>query len=308
MKKPWWIACVALSLLVGCIAQAKALDLKATLHFVDEPQLVLHEAFTLWVKYYTEAPEGKPIREESYVGYTDETGLVRKLIHRDTYFKTNKTFAEEVAIRKTSDGFYYEKLDIFQGAQTSIDKYYYQLRERGFTKTIYTKFVSQEAIALNGEQKTTTTNISYLHEDGYLWQSDYKKAKIENNQYSEHYYVKKEGMWDNIIYTENTVSLYHEYDQETHKPLIKYKYVFSYTKDPTSGEITGKLVDWLSNMKAFFDVPEQWKRSPLEIELHVKTNLHAQDRNINILNQYIIPHSEYLIPFIYGLTVNYKED
>jgi hypothetical protein len=59
-------------------------------------------------------------------------------------------------------------------------------------------------------------------------------------------------------------------------------------------------------MKAFFDVPEQWKRSPLEIELHVKTNLHAQDRNINILNQYIIPHSEYLIPFIYGLTVNYK--
>jgi hypothetical protein len=308
MKKPWWIACVALSLLVGCIAQAKALDLKATLHFVDEPQLVLHEAFTLWVKYYTEAPEGKPIREESYVGYTDETGLVRKLIHRDTYFKTNKTFAEEVAIRKTSDGFYYEILSVIWGKEYSMDKYHYRLSKKGFTTTKQMQFLGQEAIALNGEQKTTTMNISYLHEDGYLWQSDYKKAKIENNQYSEHYYVKKEGMWDNIIYTENTVSLYHEYDQETHKPLIKYKYVFSYTKDPTSGEITGKLVDWLSNMKAFFDVPEQWKKNPKEIELHVKTNLHAQDRNINILNQYIIPHSEYLIPFIYGLTVNYKED
>jgi len=305
MKKPWWIACVALSLLAGCIAQAKALDLKATLHFVDEPQLVLHEAFTLWVKYYTEAPEGKPIGEESYVGYTDETGLVRKLIHRDTSFKTNKTFAEEVAIRKTSDGFYYEILSVIWGKEYSMDKYHYQLSKKGFTTTKQMQFLGQEAIALNGEQKTTTTNISYLHEDGYLWQSDYKKAKIENNQYFEEEYKMKKFRDDNLLFKDTTLGTYNDLEKDG-TPLIKYKYVFSYTKDPTSGEITGKLVEWLSNMKAFFDVPEQWKKNPKEIELHVKTNLHAQDRNINILNQYIIPHSEYLIPFIYGLTVNYK--
>lgn len=323
MKKPWWIACVALSLLVvGCTKQEHAaspgqdargaaqhtVDLKDTVRFVDEPQLVLHEAFTLWVKYYTSDADRQPIGEESYVGYTDETGLVRKLIHRDTYFKTNKTFAEEVVIRKTSDGFYYEILSVIWGKEYSMDKYHYRLNNKGFIITMQMQFLGQEAIALNGEQKTTTTHISYLHEDGYLWQSDYKKAKIENNQYFEHYYVKKEDMWDNIIYTDNTMLLYYEYDQETRKPLIKYKYVFSYTKDPTSGEITGKLVDWLWNMRALFDGPEQWKKNPKEIELHVKTNLHAQDRNINILNQCIIPHSEYLIPFIYGLKVNYKED
>ncbi len=322
MKKPWWITWVALSLLmVGCTKQEHAaspgqdargaaqhtVDLKDTVRFVDEPQLVLHEAFTLWVKYYTSDADRQPIGEESYVGYTDETGLVRKLIHKDTYFKTNKTFAEEVVIRKTSDGFYYEILSVIWGKEYSMDKYHYRLNNKEFIITMQMQFLGQEAIALNGEQKTTTMHISYLHEDGYLWQSDYKKAKIENNQYFEEEYKMKKFRDDNLFFKNTTLGTYNDLEKDG-TPLIKYKYVFSYTKDPTSGEITGKLVDWLWNMRALFDGPEQWKKNPKEIELHVKTNLHAQDRNINILNQCIIPHSEYLIPFIYGLTVDYKED
>jgi len=46
----------------------------------------------------------------------------------------------------------------------------------------------------------------------------------------------------------------------------------------------------------------------MEIEVHVKSNLHAQDMRVNILNQQIIPRSEYLIPFIYGLRVDYNKN
>jgi len=45
MKHRWWIACLVLSLLSAFSAPSGALDLSATLHFVDEPGLVLHEAF-----------------------------------------------------------------------------------------------------------------------------------------------------------------------------------------------------------------------------------------------------------------------
>ena len=192
------------------------------------------------------------------------------------------------------------------GEQDSIGKYFYQLRPEGFTITMYTKFLTPEAIELNGEEMTTTKTITYMHDNGYLWQSDYKRAKIEDNQYFEHYYTQNENMWDNIIYADNTISSYYEYDQDTNKPLINYKYVFSYTKDPTTGEIHGTLDDWLWNIRALFDGPEKWKRNPMEIEVHVKSNLHAQDMHVNILNQQIIPRREYLIPFIYGLRVDYQ--
>jgi len=307
MKHTWWIACLVLSLLSAFSAPAGALDLSATLHFVDEPGLVLHEAFTLRLKHYAVAHEEKPIAEEYYVGYTDDTGLVRKLLHKETYWNPAPSFEEEVVIRKTSDGYYYEILSILLGKEYSRDHHHYRLDKDGFTITTQRKFLSEEIIQLNGAaEKTTTKTITYMHDNGYLWQSDYKRAKIEDNQYFEHYYTQNENMWDNIIYADNTISSYYEYDQDTNKPLIKYKYLFSYTKDPSTGEIHGTLDDWLWNIRALFDGPEKWKRNPMEIEVHVKSNLHAQDMHVNILNQQIIPRSEYLIPFIYGLRVDYQ--
>jgi len=307
MKHTWWIACLVLSLLSAFSAPAEALDLSATLHFIDEPDLVLHEAFTLRLKHYNVVHEGEPVAEEYYVGYIDDTGLVRKLLHKETYWKPSTSFEEKVIIRKTSDGYYYEILSILLGKEYSRDHHHYRLDKDGFTITTQRKFLSEEIIQLNGAaEKITTKTITYMHDNGYLWQSDYKRAKIEDNQYFEHYYTQNENMWDNIIYSDNTISLYYGYDQDTNKPLLKYKYLFSYTKDLTTGEIHGTLDDWLWNIQALFGGPEKWKRNPMEIEVHVKSNLHAQDMHINILNQQIIPRSEYLIPFIYGLRVDYQ--
>jgi len=100
MKHTWWIACLVLSLLSAFSAPARALDLSATLHFIDEPDLVLHEAFTLRLKHYAVAHEEKPIAEEYYVGYIDDTGLVRKLLQKETYWNPSASFEEEVIIRK----------------------------------------------------------------------------------------------------------------------------------------------------------------------------------------------------------------
>ncbi|HBK59091.1 MAG TPA: hypothetical protein DDZ37_07095 [Spirochaetaceae bacterium] len=305
MKHTWWIACLVLSLLSAFSAPAMALDLSAMLNFIDEPGLVLHEAFTLRLKFYTEGPEGKPIAEEYYVGYIDDTGLVRKLLQKETYWKPSTSFEEEVIIRKTSDGYYYEKFEIFMGEQDSIGKYFYQLGPEGFTITMYTKFLTPEAIELNGEEMTTTKTITYMQGNGYLWQSDHKRAKIIKNKYIEEEYKLKEFRDDNLLFRDNMLGTYNDLEEDG-SPLLKYKYVFSYTKDPTTGEIHGTLDDWLWNIQALFGGPEKWKRNPMEIEVHVKSNLHAQDMHINILNQQIIPRSEYLIPFIYGLRVDYQ--
>lgn len=306
MKHTWWIACLVLSLLSAFSAPARALDLSAMPHFIDEPDLVLHEAFTLRLKFYTEAPEGKPFAEEYYVGYIDDTGLVRKLLQKETYWKPSTSFEEEVIIRKTSDGYYYEILSILLGKEYSRDHHHYRLDKDGFTITTQRKFLSEEIIQLNGAaEKTTTKIITYMHDNGYLWQSDHKRAKIIKNKYIEEEYKLKEFRDDNLLFRDNMLGTYNDLEEDG-SPLIKYKYVFSYTKDPTTGEIHGTLDDWLWNIRALFDGPEKWKRNPLEIEVHVKSNLHAQDMHVNILNQQIIPRSEYLIPFIYGLRVDYQ--
>jgi len=233
MKHRWWIACLVLSLLSAFSAPARALDLSATLHFIDEPGLVLHEAFTLRLKHYAVAHEEKPIAEEYYVGYIDDTGLVRKLLQKETYWNPSTSFEEEVVIRKTSDGYYYEILSILLGKEYSRDHHHYRLDKDGFTITTQRKFLSEEIIQLNGAaEKTTTKTITYMHDNGYLWQSDYKRAKIEDNQYFEHYYTQNENMWDNIIYADNTISSYYEYDQDTNKPLLKYKYLFPTQRTP----------------------------------------------------------------------------
>jgi len=64
MKHTWWIACLVLSLLSAFSAPAGALDLSATLNFVDEPDLVLHEAFTAAAEILYRGPEGEPVAEE----------------------------------------------------------------------------------------------------------------------------------------------------------------------------------------------------------------------------------------------------
>ncbi len=276
------------------------------IQFIEEPGLTLEEAFTLQMSYFTD--EGVKTKEEWYKGYVDSIGLVRRIEEKYTqYYEVDrsgnmkKSLLESediVTIKKTDRGYYFDSKDD-KGTYTYFD--HYIMTNEGFTIVDTMTFLTDEAIQLNGKTKTSTEHVKYLDgSNGYIWQSDYKKARIDGSRYLEEDYITND--YDNIIYDNTVIYRYKEFDQVTKEPLMKYRYIFHYTKDNSSGEIIGKLISFSENKRAIFDAPkDEWEKYHWKIEMHLKRNLHSENMHINVLNQFLLPYRDYFIPFLYDL-------
>ncbi len=144
----------------------------------------------------------------------------------------------------------------------------------------------------------------YMNKDNYIWQSDYQRAKIGDDFYIEEEHTRAKFRKDNIMYKDNAVFYFNDL-KEDGSPEYKYEYPFSFVKNTESGEITVILNGYKWNMEALYEGGTGWVRVPLYIELHIFTTLHSNNMKVNILNQSIIPYSDYLIPFIYGLPIRF---
>jgi len=316
MKKLIGLLCIGSLVFVSCVKgehtdtqkkveqNKKEKDLIKTVRFIDEKNLELKEAYTMLIKYYSFSDDEGQTYELSYKGYIDNQGVIRKIISYDKDFEYQKEFNEEYMIRKTKDGYYFEYASIWDGVKNCISKHHIIIEKDGFIDKTQQVFITPESISLNGEQVNTISKIKYLNTDNYIWQSEYQRAKIEGNKYIEEEYNKAEFRRDNTIFENNTVIAYDDLKQDG-SPEIKCVYPFTYKKDLENQEVVAILHGYQWGMEALFDTPG-WKDVRLDIEIHVKTNLHSEDMKTNILNQYLIPSSDYLIPFIYYIPITYK--
>jgi len=199
-------------------------------------------------------------------------------------------------IRKTANGFYCEERSDYSPGFLLVT-----IDDRGFVFEKYENESGESSQQAGSKLVRQEAHVVTKNDNGEVWRSEYQTASVSENRYFEKEYAMAEFRQPNYVFQNSCVYVYQDLNPAGQPDFYSDEYQFLYTKDPNTGNVEARLVQWQHNLKVDFDTSEKWESRSAEIEIRIYRNMHFDDPKINLLNQLLIPDSEFFIPFLYGL-------